>query len=250
MSQIRTKPYLSVVLPAFNEELTIQKCIKRLVAELEKFTDNYEIIVVNDGSTDDTRKLLVGLKTQYRYLKLISYKTNKGKGHAIRRGLEKASGELFVIMDADLEIDPCQIKEYVKKLEDAIEDDFKTAGVIGCKFDKNSKVDFPKYRRIMSLAYYGMLRAMFRFDVKDTQTGLKCFNGQMIRKVLPKLSVEGFAYDVELLTAVVRNGGKIIQAPIICEYGREVNRMSINHVLKTFEDTVRIFLSDKKGKYT
>ena len=74
MSQIRTKPYLSVVLPAFNEELTIQKCIKRLVAELEKFTDNYEIIVVNDGSTDDTRKLLVGLKTQYRYLKLISYK--------------------------------------------------------------------------------------------------------------------------------------------------------------------------------
>ena len=72
----------------------------------------------------------------------------------------------------------------------------------------------------------------------------------MIRKVLPKLSVEGFAYDVELLTAVVRNGGKIIQAPIICEYGREVNRMSINHVLKTFEDTVRIFLSDKKGKYT
>ena len=175
-------------------------------------------------------------------------------------GLLLGSGLVYILLNGRLtsvssKYDVANTKlesseEDVKKLENAIEDDFKTAGVIGCKFDKNSKVDFPKYRRIMSLAYYGMLRAMFRFDVKDTQTGLKCFNGQMIRKVLPKLSVEGFAYDVELLTAVVRNGGKIIQAPIICEYGREVNRMSINHVLKTFEDTVRIFLSDKKGKYT
>lgn len=249
MDHNEKKYFLSVILPAYNEEAILEECVSRLSTELEKFTQDYEMIIVNDGSKDSTRERILELKKQYRSLRLISYKTNRGKGHAIRRGFEKASGEYIVIMDADLEIDPCQIEGYVSRLKTEAERDVHTAGVIGCKFDKDSRVDFPKYRKIMSMTYFNLLRLMFKFDVKDTQTGLKCFKGDMIKQVLPKLSVDGFAYDVELLTAVVRAGGKISQAPVVCEYGRDANRMSVKHILETFGDTVNIYIKDKQGNY-
>ena len=107
---------LSVVLPAYNESNVINESIDRLISELDLFAEDYEIIIVNDGSVDDTKQKIIDLKNNHPQIRLISYKKNKGKGHAIKRGLLDANGDIVVLMDADLDIHPSQIRDYLIQL--------------------------------------------------------------------------------------------------------------------------------------
>ena len=247
-TNIDDKYLLSVVVPAYNEEKNIKESVLRLAEELSKITDNYEIIVVNDGSRDSTKGVVVSLKDDNRKIKLISYIHNKGKGHAIRRGIEKTSGKYVVLIDADLDIHPRQIKRYMEDYIAGSEEDSRVAGVIGSKFDKESKVDYPSKRRFMSAVYYKILQAMFGFDLKDTQTGLKLFGGKLIRETAKTMKIDGFAYDIEIISHLYKNGHRIIPLPIECEFSRrpeESGRIKMKHVINIVGDTIRIFIRDR-----
>ena len=145
--------YLSVVVPAYNEGHAIARSMETLFGELNKLSGEFEVIAVNDGSCDDTLEQLKKLKTDFKGLKIISYKTNRGKGHAIHRGMEMARGKYCAVIDADMEIHPAQILTYLEKLESGAEEDKRIFGITGCKFDPESHVDFPMYRRFMSMCY-------------------------------------------------------------------------------------------------
>ena len=241
--------YLSVVVPAYNEGYDITGSMAKLFGVLEKFPEDYEVIVVNDGSKDDTLERLIELKTVYKRLKVISYKTNRGKGHAIHRGMESVSGRFCAVIDADMEIHPYQILTYLLRLEEGMRTDKRVAGITGCKFDPDSEVDFPIYRRFMSMCYYKMLHTLFTFDIKDTNTGLKIFKTDRIKPLLSMLRVDGFAYDVEMLAAIYDNGGRLMTAPVVCSYLRDDTRINVKSVGMTFLDTMDVFLSDLRGGY-
>ncbi len=241
--------YLSVVVPAYNEGESIARSMSVLFGELEKLSGEFEVIAVNDGSSDDTLEQLIKLKTDYKQLKIISYKTNKGKGHAIHRGMEMAKGKYCAVIDADMEIHPAQILIYLEKLESGSAQDKTVCGITGCKFDPDSHVDFPVYRRLMSMCYYKFLHMLFSFDLKDTQTGLKVFKTEKIKPFLRLLRIDGFAYDVEMLAVIYDNGGRMMTAPVVCSYLRNDARINIKSVGKTFFDTLDIFYNDLKGRY-
>lgn len=241
--------YLSVVVPAYNEGHAIARSMETLFSELNKLSGDFEVIAVNDGSRDDTLEQLKKLKTDYKQLKVISYKTNKGKGHAIHRGMEMARGRYCAVIDADMEIHPVQILTFLEKLESEAGQDKRVFGITGCKFDPESHVDFPLYRRIMSMCYYKFLHVLFTFDLKDTQTGLKIFKTGIVRPLLPMLRVDGFAYDVEMLAVIYDNGGRMITAPVVCSYLRDDARINVKSVAKTFFDTMDIFVNDLRGRY-
>ena len=241
--------YLSVIVPAYNEGHAIHRSMETLFGELNKLSGEFEVIAVNDGSRDDTLEQLIKLKTGYKQLKVISYKTNKGKGHAIHRGMEMARGKYCAVIDADMEIHPAQILTYLERLESVTEDDKRIFGITGCKFDPESQVDFPMYRRLMSMCYYKFLHFLFTFDLKDTQTGLKIFKTEKIRSLLEMLQVDGFAYDVEMLAAIYDNGGRMMTAPVVCSYLRDDARINVKSVGKTFLDTMDIFINDLSGRY-
>lgn len=241
---IAVKERISVVLPAFNEGSVITETVERLISELEKYSDNYEIIIVNDGSTDDTKNKALKLKQIYPEIRLISYKTNKGKGNAIKRGLLSAGGDIDVIMDADLDIHPCQIHGYIIEYLKKHAKNEHIAGAIGCKLDKRSNVKFPLKRRIMSMGYYLFLKSMFHLDTKDTNTGLKVFDGNVIRSVAPKLFTKGYAYDIELLNYIYSDGYRVLSLPVNCTYTREpgIQRINFRQIKSMVRETMKIYM--------
>jgi glycosyltransferase involved in cell wall biosynthesis len=241
----KLKEKLSVVMPAYNEEALIYNSILQTVKIVGEFAPNLEIIAVNDGSSDNTqaeieRAMAEDLRQNggTERIKMITSKKNHGKGNAIIAGVSQAEGEYIAFLDADLELNPVQLRGYLEKMQQSCAD-----VVIGCKFHKDSKIVYPFSRKIISFGYYMMLLVLFHLNVKDTQTGLKVFKADAIKPVAHLIRTSGFAYDIELLVALHRNKKKIQEMPVEVVYVRERSerRIGIKHIVKAFNDTWAIF---------
>lgn len=247
MYKLRGK--LSIVMPAYNEEALIYNSIMQTIELVEKFAPDLEIIAVNDGSKDRTKQEIErairdskNAKTnrvlQKTRVKLVTSDKNRGKGNAIISGVSQAEGDYIAFVDADLELNPSQLEGYLKKMEESRSD-----VVIGCKLHKDSELEYPFVRRVISIGYYIMLLALFHLNVRDTQTGLKVFKTEAIKPVAHLIRTSGFAYDIELLVAVHRRGFKIEQMPVKVVYVRDKNsrRIGMSDITKAFRDTWAIF---------
>jgi len=237
---------LSVVIPAYNESKCIYKNILTTIEILEGFVSDFEIIVVNDGSKDNTKlEIERAMKCDDRII-IVSSECNRGKGAAIIAGVAQAVGKYIAFVDADLELNPSQLEGYLN----AMILDNKDV-IIGCKFHKDSEIKYPFRRKVMSMGYYILSLILFNLNVKDTQTGLKLFKAEAIKPLAHLIKTAGFAYDIELLVAVHRRGYSIGQMPVVVTYAREKgsSRIGINHVIKAFNDTVAIFYRLHFKKY-
>jgi glycosyltransferase involved in cell wall biosynthesis len=229
---------LSIIMPAYNEEKLIYNSIMTTLDIVEKFAKDVEIIAVNDGSCDNTKKEIQRAVAKDRRVKLLSSDKNRGKGNAIISGVSQASGKYIAFVDADLELNPAQLEGYLKKMIDENKD-----VVIGCKFHKDSNLEYPLKRKIISMGYYIMLLVLFHLNVKDTQTGLKVFKMEALKPVAHLIRTSGFAYDIELLVAVHRRGYTIAQMPVNVVYVRDSNskRIGMSDIVSVFKDTFAIF---------
>lgn len=229
---------LSIIMPAYNEEKLIYNSIMTTLDIVEKFVKDVEIIAVNDGSCDNTKKEMQRAVAKDSRVKLLSSDKNRGKGNAIISGVSQASGKYIAFVDADLELNPAQLEGYLKKMIDENKD-----VVIGCKFHKDSNLEYPLKRKIISMGYYIMLLALFHLNVKDTQTGLKVFKMEALKPVAHLIRTSGFAYDIELLVAVHRRGYTIAQMPVNVVYVRDSNskRIGMSDIVSVFKDTFAIF---------
>lgn len=229
---------LSIIMPAYNEEKLIYNSIMTTLDIVEKFAKDVEIIAVNDGSCDNTKKEIQKAVAKDRRVKLLSSDKNRGKGNAIISGVSQASGKYIAFVDADLELNPAQLEGYLKKMIDENKD-----VVIGCKFHKDSNLEYPLKRKIISMGYYIMLLVLFHLNVKDTQTGLKVFKMEALKPVAHLIRTSGFAYDIELLVAVHRRGYTIAQMPVNVVYVRDSNskRIGMSDIVSVFKDTFAIF---------
>lgn len=229
---------LSVVIPAYNESACIYNNTLKTIEIMERFVERFEIIVVNDGSIDNTKSEIERVMKYDDRIHMISSDNNHGKGSAIIGGVSEASGDYIAFVDADLEINPEQLEGFLIKM---IED--KKDIVIGCKFHKDSEIEYPFKRKVMSIGYYIMLLILFHLNVKDTQTGLKLFKTEAIKPFAHLIRTAGFAYDIEILAAAHRRGYTIGQMPVKVIYVREKGsrRIRMKDILKAFKDTLAIF---------
>jgi len=211
-------------MPAYNEA----SCIGRSVAEVNKrfeaVCQDYEIIVVDDGSKDGTRGILEGLSD--KNLKMVGYDTNQGKGHALKLGLYRATGQFAFLIDSDSEIHPKELLSYVEALESA---DF----VIGSKRHPLSTVRTPAMRMFLSLGFNVLERLLTGMRATDSQAGLKAARSEALYKVLPLLSVKRYAFDAELLAVASLFDFKIVELPVNIDLratfsARQVFRMLID----------------------
>lgn len=207
---------LSVIIPCYNEEKNICANLIEISRIISEFVEYYEIICVNDGSCDNSEKEIKKACNSDKHIKLQSYDKNKGKGHALKIGTMTSKGELVTFLDCDLELPPAYIKTYIDIMNSKNVD-----VVIGSKMHKDSKLKYPLNRRILSFGYYLLLKLLFQLKIKDTQTGLKLFNGDMIRNIMKNIDIDGFAFDIEVLALINRFGYKMIDAPIELNFTRE-----------------------------
>lgn len=230
---------LSVIIPAYNEAQGIVNTIGDVEEGLNETDLDYEIIVVDDGSNDKTSQ-----EVRKTNAKVLRYDKNHGKGHALKYGFKKASGEFVIFIDADSDLHPRQIRNFLKHI-----DDYNADVVVGSKRHPLSKINYPLIRKILSgMYFYFFVKPFFDLGVKDTQAGLKLFKYEVLRDIFPKVMIKKYAFDLELLVNAHRQGYTIIEAPIELNFkhSSNINFTAIWHI---FWDTVAIFYRLRILKY-
>jgi glycosyltransferase involved in cell wall biosynthesis len=231
------KEKVSIIMPAHNEAERIAFSVEETVKTFNEFGCLWELIVIDDGSTDDTFKILQELFEKYpRQLIVKKNPFNIGKGRALKKALRYVTGDYVVFLDADLDLHPLQVQTLfdIMRLDEA---DI----VIGSKMHPNSIVNYPLQRRIISLGYYFLVKLLFGLPCHDTQTGLKLFKTEVLRKVLPRVLVKQFAFDLEVLVNAHHLGYKIAEAPIVLNSQRRYGRIGPRSILATTWDTLAVF---------
>jgi glycosyltransferase involved in cell wall biosynthesis len=226
---------LSVVVPVYNLAGSIVENVETVRSRVRKgLGESFELIVVSDGSVDRTEERL--LETRGGDVRVIHYDRNLGKGYAVKSGALAAQGRWIAFVDADLDLDPAAIPEY---LAVAREDDLDFA--IGSKRHPDSTVHYPRSRRIASWGYQQLVRWLFRLDVRDTQVGLKVFRREIADEVMPLLLVKRYAFDLELLAVAASLGyGRIRELPIALDYRFTGSGVRSLAVLRALVDTAAI----------
>ena len=200
---------LSIVIPAYNEGERIYENLLEMSKLLSSFVTDYEMIVVNDGSKDNTEVEIRRASETVKNIVPAGYQMNRGKGGAIKEGVKCATGDYIAFLDADMDLSPMHLKDFLAKMEET-----SATALIGSKMHKDSKVNYPLPRKIMSLGYFLLLKMLFRLNIKDTQTGVKLFEADALKKVMRQVSTDGFAYDIEILALICASGGTIVEMPI------------------------------------
>lgn len=205
------RPYLSVVIPAFNEEARLGLTLDRIFTYLEGRGVLAEFLVVDDGSTDDTATLARAALKDKRGTVLVNPE-NRGKGHAVRRGVLAASGNWVLMTDADLS---SPIEEYEKLAAAARDHDLDVA--FGSRGLPDSQVEVRQnpVREYMGKTFNLAIRAATGLRFRDTQCGFKLMDRRRTRPIFERMVVDRFAFDVELLFLCVRFGLRVREIPVV-----------------------------------
>jgi glycosyltransferase involved in cell wall biosynthesis len=228
---------LSILMPAYNEAQSIAENVCETVETMRALGIDFEIVVVDDGSLDGTHTAAGNaLRTWPDYVRVVRCARNEGKGNALICGTGYSKGDYVAFLDADMDLHPEQLARFfaIMKASDA-------DAVIGSKFHPDSKVDYPFVRRVYSLFYYMLVRALFGLPVRDTQTGIKLFKRPVLEYVLPRILVKRFAFDLELLANVHHFGFRIVEAPVTLNFQRVCSRLRLPAVWNVLLDTLAIF---------
>jgi glycosyltransferase involved in cell wall biosynthesis len=236
---------ISVVMPAYRAERFIVESLSRLKKVLDESKYNYEIICVVDGTSKDNT-YNVAQKFANKYPKLVTitgYLSNLGKGHAVRYGMAKANGDIVGYIDAGNEINPEGLTLLLEHMKW-----YSADAVVASKRHPASKVIYPWQRRILSFGYQIAVRMLFGIKIRDTQVGMKFFKRELLEKVMPRLLVKKFAFDIELLAVANYLGfKKIYEAPVELKmkFGGDMSTIAsfgfLNTVFNMAWDTLAVF---------
>ncbi len=237
---------LSVVIPAYNEERNITTTIAVLGEYLRQSCEPHEIIVADDGSTDRTPEL-VAAASLAEPVQLLRSEKNQGKGHAVRRGMLAARGEYVFFMDADLSY---PVENITTMLQDLRRNGCDV--VIGSRALPESHIDVrpPLRRYVAGRVYSFLVRLLLMKGIPDTQCGLKGFSREAAHDLFSRLTLNRFAFDVELLFLAHKKGYRLKMVPVRLRFVRETSKVRlVSDSLRMFLDLVRIRLNDIRGVY-
>lgn len=228
---------ISVIVPAYKQESTIAKDLKNIKSVLDQLRYPSELICVVDGAADNTLKEAKKFAKSHNNVKAIGYETNKGKGYAVRFGMAESKGDIIAFIDSGMDLNPNGLSMLLEHFEW-----YDADIIVGSKRHPASKVNYPWQRKILSLGYQGLVLVLFGLRIRDTQVGMKFFKRSVLEKVLPRLLVKEYAFDVEILSVANYLGFKrIYEAPVEIEL-----RFGIGSTLtsKKFLRTIAAMLKD------
>lgn len=247
-----TEPYLSVVVPMYNEEGIAAATLRRISAFLRRLGRPGEILVVDDASTDGTLGECARARAEDPAITVIGTRTNRGKGAAVREGVRASRGEFVLYTDADSSYPVEQAIAYLEALEREGAD-----GAVGNRRLEASRftlspVYFPYIfqRHCMGLVYNVLVRAVTGIGHRDTQCGFKCFRGDVARLLFAKSRCDGFAFDVEILFLAKKGGCRIIEMPVQYLYAAQKSSVGLlRDSIRMSWELFAIRSNDRRGLY-
>lgn len=234
----RKAKLFSVIIPAFRQEKNIIRDVRRIENVLKGLRYDYEIIVVVDGFLDETFEKAKKIKS-YK-IRVLGYEKNHGKGYAIRYGVNHAKGDIIAFIDSGGEIDPNGLSMLLEHFEW-----YNADIIVGSKLHPVSLVHYPFSRKILSFGYKSLTKVLFGLKIRDTQAGMKIFRRKAILSVLPKLKVNRYAFDIEILALAHSLGyERIYEAPIKLDYYKFeslTHASNVKSIIQIFLDTMKVF---------
>ena len=238
--------YLSVIIPAYNEEMRLPKTLEEIDKYLSKQSYDYEILVVNDGSKDKTVEVAKSLIPKIKNLKVTGYEKNQGKGYAVRFGMLEAKGEFRLFTDADNSTSIDQVEKmwpYFKESYDT---------VIGSRDVKGAILDPPQpwLRQLILGEGFKLFRKIILnlWGIEDTQCGFKCFTKKATENIFPRCKINRFAFDPEILIIAKKLGYKIKEIPVYWKNDPE-SKVKFKWMVNMGLDLLKIRLNMIKGIY-
>jgi glycosyltransferase involved in cell wall biosynthesis len=209
---MQDSPYLSIVVPAYNEARRLPPTLAALGEFFRKFTRSYEVLVVVEQSTDGTLEIATKLAGQQAHFQVIDNGPKRGKGHAVRSGMLRAQGELVFFMDADLSVPLAEVPAFIAHFEKTPEVEV----LIGNRQHARSRITRRQspLREGMGKIFNRVLKTLALVDLRDTQCGFKAFRRLACRDIFSRQTIDGFAFDVEILLLADRLGYRIEDLPV------------------------------------
>lgn len=239
----KLKHFISIIVPTYKQEKTIAKDLIRIKRILDQLRYRSEIICVVDGYVDNTFAKAKIISKYHSNIVVIGYSQNRGKGHAVRFGMAKAKGDIVGFIDAGMDLEPNGLSMCLEHFEW-----YNADIIVGSKRHPASRVDYPWQRRILSVGYQTLVWLLFGLNIRDTQVGLKFYKREVLEKVLPRLLVKTFAFDIEIIAVANSLGYKrIFEAPIQIKlvFGGTASGITsqrfIRTVISMLKDTLGVF---------
>jgi len=237
-------PELSIVIPAFNEAGRLPGTLARLREWLANWPHLAEIIVVDDGSTDDTAEVARDASPGAGAITVLRHFPNRGKGFAVRRGMLAARGRLRLMTDADLSTPIEELPRLVEALVGGAD------VVIGSRAVEGARIEVhqPAYREAMGRVFNGLVQLLLLPGLHDTQCGFKLFSASAAEEAFGACRLDGFSFDVEALYVARRRGRRILELPVTWR-NDAATRVSLGGGGAAFADLLRIRLLAWRGVY-
>lgn len=238
-------PTYSIVIPVYNESRRLSATLERVIGFVQQQHWEAEVVVVNDGSTDDTPDIARSFSGRYPFVRVVENPGNHGKGYSVRNGMLHASGTFLLFSDADLS---APIAESLKLFE-ALRAGADIA--LGSRWMQRElqRVAQPFYRRVLGRVFNLLLRALLGLPYKDTQCGFKAFTRAAAQAVFPLQTLERWGFDPEILFIARRFGMRIVEVPVEWSHAGYSQLHPFRDGTRMFFDILRVRRNSWTGRY-
>lgn len=241
---------LSVVIPAYNEQRVIGDTITRVGTYLEA-TPDPELIVVDDGSRDQTREIVRGLTGRFPFVRLVQNDRNRGKGYSIRHGILESRGEYVLFTDADLVYPIEGVEPFIAALDAGADVAIGSRRHPGTLFALNPRhFSYIYQRHLVGQTFINVANRLLGLGVADTQAGFKCMRGEAARNIYARTTLYDFAFDVEALFIARQLGYRITELPVYFLYlGEQSSVQLVKDSVQMLADLWTIRRNGQRGVY-
>ena len=235
----------SIVIPAYNESRRIVPTLNKVLTYLAEQGWDAELIVVNDGSRDDTAGIVRRFVEKNSMMKLVENPGNRGKGYSVRAGMLNAGGDVVLFSDADLS---SPIEEAAKLFQAIANGADVAIGSRWMKTELQTKRQ-PLYRQLFGRLFNVMLRVVLGLKYKDTQCGFKAFTSRAARAVFPLQTIERWSFDPELIFLAQKQGFKVVEVPVQWAHDEKTTISPLRDGTRMFFEVLKIRWNAMTGKY-
>jgi dolichyl-phosphate beta-glucosyltransferase len=238
-----TRPLLSIIFPALNEEIRLPAALEQTTAFLNSQSYTSEIIVVDSGSSDHTLEIANRFASQHANLKVV-HENQRGKGRAVRAGMLVASGEYRMFCDVDLSMPIGEVNRFIPPALSGVDVSIASREAPGAV-----RYGEPAYRHFIGRGFNFLVRLFALPGLADSQCGFKCFRGSVADELFPLMTITGWTFDVEVLFIARRRGYRIAEVPIPWYYNAHGKIRVVRDSVQMFLDLWAIRRNAARGLY-
>ena len=236
-------PFFSIVIPAYNEQNRLPGTLEQIFHYLQQQSFTSEIVVVENGSTDNTYQIAQQFAKQYDNLRVI-HNDVRGKGYAIQRGIKEARGDYIFMCDADLSMPVEEISKFLPPQLPHVD-----IAIASREAPGSVRYNEPYYRHLTGRVFNTLIRWLVLPTLQDTQCGFKCIRAEVARDIVPYQTLTGWAFDVEFLYIACHRGYQVIEIPIDWYFNADSKISVLRDSWRMFLDLLLIRRNARRGLY-